>query len=677
MNFAELDWQQMLAALRQWNGLPVEARGTLVAIKPGTGTTRAQAGDAAVDALLAAGLLEKASLTGRRYAVPAGARQVHVLLRAMHRVRVLEAPGELPPAYVTEHFSAAQTSLLSGGVVTGYGWGSRDRDAALVSSVDWVQPVLSLRDADEARRWEQPRRAQGEESTLAVPWTLAALQRLIQRLALHPEGVPVAELDALLPDLGPAVRADAVRAGVRYLLIFPSMHGPGLEARIGLLPVIARRMGTPVSAPRPVQAAEVFDAPFRLADMTTVLVEAATEPIPVRGSDGRLYVRAQKALAVRLPGLPAWVAEVVLRQDRYGLDDDGDPVAAQRIAEAVRWLLAFKLAAIREKEERYRLAPTAAGSRWLAAGEGDRLKEILQTLRASPQRNPDGGYNTSSGLPFFPGYLGLSFPKEVDLRRALAEALLSLPAGAMVELGAFLVHQSRERNPFLARGMEKVRNRMVYGRATAREAWEASWARVLLEFVTERLVPFGGARLGRVDGGGEAFELTAAGRYLLGAADDFDYAPAPEGDVVVQPDFEIVFLAPAPRVEAELGRFAERTGAGVGALFRITRASVLRAAEQGLGADAVVGTLETVSRSGVPANVARQVRDWIGGTRRVTVRPAVLVECPDAETAGRVRSLGGADVKEITPTLLRLDAHGKTRAALIKKLRDKGIFVQD
>lgn len=130
-------------------------------------------------------------------------------------------------------------------------------------------------------------------------------------------------------------------------------------------------------------------------------------------------------------------------------------------------------------------------------------------------------------------------------------------------------------------------------------------------------------------------------------------------------------------MEAEPGRFAERTGAGVGALFRITRASVLRAAEQGLAADAVLGTLEQVARSGVPANVARQVRDWFGGTRRVSVQPAVLIECPDPKTAGRVRGLGGAQVREITPTVLRPDGSGKARAALVRKLHEKGIFVQE
>lgn len=200
---------------------------------------------------------------------------------------------------------------------------------------------------------------------------------------------------------------------------------------------------------------------------------------------------------------------------------------------------------------------------------------------------------------------------------------------------------------------------------------------LLQVFLGLRLFPFGAARLARTADGVPCVGLTPAGRYLLGATETFEYAPPPAGEVLVQPDFEIVFLAPAPRLEPEMARFAERIGAGVGALFRITRASAIRAAEQGLTSDQVVGSLEQVARGGVPANVARQLRDWMGSTRRVALRPAVLIECPDADTATRVRAAGGKQVEALTATVLRVKAQGKDRTALVKRLREKGIFVSD
>ncbi|HEX8242345.1 MAG TPA: helicase-associated domain-containing protein, partial [Longimicrobium sp.] len=256
-------------------------------------------------------------------------------------------------------------------------------------------------------------------------------------------------------------------------------------------------------------------------------------------------------------------------------------------------------------------------------------------------------------------------------------AFLSAPAGALLPFAEFAHYHAQENNPFLGPDGPRIRARSYWSNEPATvEAWEELWADLLLTFLARRLVPLGCAMLGRTQGGVIAFGLTDAGRYLLGGSDDFELAPEPGGgEVVVQPDFGIVFLAPAPRAEAELARIAERTGSGVGSLFRLTRASVLRAAEQGMSAAQLLGTLESVSRSGVPDNVARQVRDWMKAVRTIRIAPAVLVDCPDAETAGRVKSLAGAHATPVSPTLLRLDADAKTRTALVKRLREKGIFV--
>jgi hypothetical protein len=79
----------------------------------------------------------------------------------------------------------------------------------------------------------------------------------------------------------------------------------------------------------------------------------------------------------------------------------------------------------------------------------------------------------------------------------------------------------------------------------------------------------------------------------------------------------------------------------------------------------------------VPANVARQIRDWIGATRHVCLRPTELLECPDADTAMRVKAFGGDRVSAITRTVLRLDASPAATKALVKRIREKGIFVTE
>jgi hypothetical protein len=89
-----------------------------------------------------------------------------------------------------------------------------------------------------------------------------------------------------------------------------------------------------------------------------------------------------------------------------------------------------------------------------------------------------------------------------------------------------------------------------------------------------------------------------------------DRAPA-EGPLVVQPNFEIVFLAPAPGVEAELGRFCDRVGRGVGVLFRISRQSLQKAGAAGIDAGQVIALLARKSRSPLPSNVVHEIRGWM------------------------------------------------------------------
>jgi hypothetical protein len=76
-------------------------------------------------------------------------------------------------------------------------------------------------------------------------------------------------------------------------------------------------------------------------------------------------------------------------------------------------------------------------------------------------------------------------------------------------------------------------------------------------------------------------------------------------DASSRPCVKVGFLAPSPLSEAALARFAERKARGVGALFTITKKSILAAAGSGMKAPQVLETLQRVSAKPVPANVAR------------------------------------------------------------------------
>jgi hypothetical protein len=685
----DLDWGEVLRHLPRWEALSPEARLKLLKIKPGQGFHLSALGTGSGE-LGASGLLVAPTGRGMLHMLQPELRPLLIALRAADRLRPLHgAGGVLRQEYVQDQLDSFQSHRLAAPDRSYFDPRDRKGAADAASSVTWVRAFLAAESHAQAMKWEEARMTSGDRPRLVFPAVSAALRGLVQALAAHPRGVPLRSVTELVPDARPDTVAAALAAGLRYLLVFVSID-KNANAVAGLLPGVVARLSGSVSPPVAVQARETFMAPFRVGDMTAVLVEAATEPIAIRAADGSMYVRAQRAVAARLASIPSWVRQFTERGVTYAGDgDDDEPLddedgedaevagAIRRVDMAAHFASVLRLGAVKSEASRQRYEPTRAGRAWLALGEGERLREVLAALRKLPQRNP-AAYGGSGDLEFFGVSLGFQMQdRGIDARAALSAACLSLPPGALVPVVEFVRYHAREANPYLGPDGPRVRARPYWSSEPATlEAWEDTWASVLLTFLARRLVPLGCVVLGRMEDGAVAVGLTDAGRYLLGAADNFELAPeAGGGEVVVQPDFEIVFLAPAPRAEAELGRIAERTGSGVGALFRLTRASVLRAAEQGMTAAQLVKTLESVSRGGLPANVERQIKDWMKAVRTIRIAPAVLVDCPDAETAGRVASIGGAHVTAITSTLLRLSADAKTRAALVKRLREKGIFV--
>jgi hypothetical protein len=684
MKLAELDWREILATLPEWEALSPAARRAFVEVAPAPGVAASVLG-AAQPELVEAGMI---AAQGALWVAPPRFSALLQALRTMYELPVLDADElALTMAYVRENLTDDEARRITS---TSYSWVDYLRVAQQAWSVDWVEGFLAQPDLRAAARWEAGLVTKSQGTLLMHHGVFEALRALVRSLAGNPGGAPLREI---LPEADDDTRAAVLKAGFRYLLLFPTLRDQGPEAVVGLSPGAAFRLGPPPAAPEPVEPAESFDAPYLLADMTAVLVELSTAPIPLRG-DGAMYARAQTALASRLQPLPAWICAILnlagAADDDFDDDDDeadgGRPRAGPgpervaRAASAARALIGFGLATHGERGGKRQLSATSAGVRWLQLPEGERLGGVLGLFRGSGQRNPPGWYGSSADTEFFSHRLGFDLPKAagLDLRAATSAAFLSIPPGEVVPLEQLLRFQAIVANPFLAPGVRKLLQQRYSSTApTDREGWELLWTNLLLTFLTHRLFAFGGARLARTAEGVPCVGLTPAGRYLLGATDTFEYAPPPEGEVLVQPDFEIVFLAPAPRLEPEVARFTDRIGAGVGALFRITRASAIRAAEQGLAPDEVVGLLERISRGGVPANVARQLRDWMGSTRRVSMRPALLIECPDAETAARVRTAAAKHVEPITATVLRVKARGKERVALVKRLREKGIFVSE
>ncbi len=359
----------------------------------------------------------------------------------------------------------------------------------------------------------------------------------------------------------------------------------------------------------------------------------------------------------------------------------------------------MKLLRRKSGSESPRLEAAHQAPDWLAQSGKGRLKTILDRLRPPPASAAKPGraagdddyyddeeslgdfYEPNPQVSFLPFRLSVSGggnPNR-ELIDALAAAFGSPPEGQLWPLADFVAWRSQEHNPLVKWLGQGGSHSISCGYSSQRptlENLEALWARYLNEFLFRRLLPLGGARLGMHAEGQVSFALTAAGRYLLGLAGDFDYGlhNEPQRQVLVQPNFDVMFLTPSPLAEATLARIAQRQARGVGALFKITKKSILAAAGAGMTAQQTLGILTQISSKPLPANVAREIQGWFEQCRRVRVEPTVIIRCPDADTAARVATLAGPSASLITQTIVELrDTSAKTE--VVRKLHGVGIFV--
>ncbi len=499
------------------------------------------------------------------------------------------------------------------------------------------------------------------------------------------------------------------------------MRHVDMTPMINVWPKIPQRLHRPkAKAPESVKPDQTFHYAYLMEDMTMTLVSSSGEPLRIRGADLALFAKAQKQLESNLTPLPEWLMQI----DGCSPED--------RIQTAVEFLKGLRFLNVRGTPGKdFRLEPTTDGQDWLGMPSADRLKVLLDRLKADlPQKTfiddmPDDkeadedeiedmvrfardmhilsqlgdydGYDDDDDddddasfmsygyrhcLRFLPGTArwDLGSVRDLDIPAALADTFGSLTRKCFVEFSRFVQYHMRQNNPLVNRppGAKPIKlNEGWSWRKPSDEEVEDFWGRLLVDFFRYRLLPLGGAEVGvKDDDGAMCISLTDAGRYLLGLAKDFEYGQYEEqkGSIVVQPNFDVVFLSPAPLAEATIARFAERKGIGVGTLFKITKKSVFAAASCSISCEQVFDDLRNLCKTAIPANVTREIRDWYDQCGKVAIETAIIIRCPDTEVATRVLAVGGKKLTPISDTVVEL-ADRKFKSPLIKKLKEIGVFV--
>ncbi|MEP6833243.1 MAG: helicase-associated domain-containing protein [Gemmatimonas sp.] len=670
MKLFDVDWEGVLHELTRWNALSLQARRVLLDELKTNGYVQSDRFGASLNEIIASGI-PVYDAPRRRLILDERHRDLLKVLRAIGRHVMSDDAGSVwLMKYLEEHFSQNDINGL-----TAYpaAWrfvqANRTSLAQRVAFAGWTGDLLASQTDADLIAWAKQR---GEsEDTIDFTLTLRALKALSRQLLQSPTGIPLRDVLSLDHKTPVSVRASAVHSGLRTLVLFATMRASDLEPMIGLWPPAARELARPpLQPPAIVTPIEHFVLPVQMEDMTTLLAAVVSSPVRVRSADLNVFAKSRGEVESRLVLLPAWAERFFIGSQQT------------RVDEAARNLAAAGFARFDTGKLDPHLVSTKAGARWLALSPHDRLAELVDKMRKSKQVNPSGGYDAHESVGFFPyAFPYLHAPKSLRLREAITEAFLRAKTG-FITLNTFLDYEAVRHNPLMALLTSKESESQMYmnvhQHGDSRESYRYLWRNALDQFLAARLFALGGASVGRLADGVICFAINDVGRYVLGATDSFEYGAAATAEIVVQPNFDIVFLGVAPSVEATIARFAERVGVAPGLVFRITRAAVLRAAEGGMTAESILADLSNAGTKPVPKNVQREVAGWMSSVRRARLRLVELIECADSEAGERLMSVLGARVSQLTATVFELKAATSAeRAALLKRLKAGGVFLSE
>jgi len=573
MKLFPADWPGFLDELVRWGELSIEGRRAFLdGTAPGLSIDPA-AGGAPVAELRDAGFLEPSG-RGELLGVAEGSAALHQVLKSLQKFPLFESPGlAVLSAYLAEHYTPQERSQLDESLALLPN--DLPRIAGFVSSVEWLQAALERTPRSETAR------------VLLAFFTEQRDRISLRDLEEYFPGIPRDELCA------------GVRLGTQRCLFYLGLRRVDLEPLVGIWPAAARRLRrlSVVLAPEPVSVGQCFLHPFLVEDMTSLLVAARAAPISLRRGDEKPFARFIEEAGAMLLTLPDWLEALtgLSLESRIGLALQalrlfdllgpvaGGPGAAAHLTpgtEADAWM--------RRTIEERRDA--------VAAKLGMRLFDLLEEDWVSREES------------------------QAELLPWLEQAFSFVPVSTFIRFADFAEYQAAIGSPLaVSRAVPAPRGEESAAVSPSEEAMEELWKSFLGIFLGRCLLSLGGVEAGLTSDGKPGFRMTDVGRRLLRIPRDGlppsenECLPA-EDPLVVQPNYEIVFLSPSPGVEAELGRFCERIGREVGVLFRISRQSLQKAGAAGIRAEQVISLLARRSRSPLPSNVVHEIRGWMAPT---------------------------------------------------------------
>jgi hypothetical protein len=695
----ERDWSGFLARLDVWEALAPSSRRAMLAIKSGQNASPGSFGP------------DLPELLGREFLVrhPGGghvtlhddARPFSRAVRAMARHPIHPTPG--PQAcreYLRDHFDAEHLAQLCSVNLGERGGADPAEQLARVIPAQWrIDQFLSFMSA---QGFSQVYPMESEKYLTPDIQTLRDAQQIAAVLSTagHQRFSALSRTTAI--DRVGRLSA-AVGTLVCWALAFPGLDDAGLPV-IGLWPLRVRG-GAPSSAAGRAAAPTPREPP---SSRVTREGHHADEPlggvsteVPEQ-QDGRCYAAEDAAAVLRLTAagpvslkLDSWAVHAKhvpnLRSLMIPTPEwravDPTKLLVVRARRAMQTCINLKVGRVTADEgARFEALPGAA--EFLAKPPADRIAAVLGVYRhrrrLAHTRRGDRRSGSKGLSPFLPGYVVRAKFHDDDelIQSAFVAAMRDLPVTGWVDVAVWALERAQTDNPF-ARFSEYPRmleSPDAVARIRKGEALEL-WEEQVKDVVMDWLSWLGAVRLG-VRTCKHGCKHYLAGRtpvmaYLLHETEQVGPAPTQTpANVHVQPNFEVLFLSPGDAAESALSPFCERIGASVGAVFRITRQSVLAAAASGMTATQMHDALRSVCGREPPPNVEREIAGWVSACKRIGARRSLVLRCPDPETAVAVRRAAGNDAEVIGERIVEIKS-GKVGGDLRRKLVGMGLFVSE
>ncbi len=655
-------WEVFFANLSAWSQLSIAARKYFLKI---TGDLNLP--DRENNAVFRAEFQSCGFIEGDCLRLAPELRPLRRLMTSMHRHRVFNNSNFDLVEYCREHLTNADCITLCNS-----GWNPHWQTLRRMALDE--HRLKSFIDCEQIETWEAlPTSRAFHREACPMNDAMAAVIKQWLKRCLDGKAPLSFQTIAVEYAKNPELVSQALDAAIYYLLLFPALNNE-LEPVFGIIPEAGHNFNfTKPKFPDgiekiPAGASVVAETPYLLNDITLLLVHTTPDGLACK-TNGRIYKRQQDALAAELTSLPAYT---LFATDRHA-----------RVRSAIDWSLNLKLiersgSAIDNVE---RICITNSGRSWLTSSVGERLKAVLDTLLRSYRERL-----SRRTRPIYFGERHVAFASQSiheleifnndnDPQKIVAESLGKCGT-RWLPLDGFLNWQAEANNPFINIAANKARARFLIRDMTTSDK-KRRWRDYVASFFEDRFFPLGCACLCQDDQGKYWFRLTPAGVYLIGASNHFDYEePQSTGKILVQPNFEVVFTAANPAAESELARCAARVGTGaVGVVFHITRDAILNATDCGMKPEEIIAVLKKFSDKPLPANVATQINDWAASYRQVTIRPALLVSCPDKTTASLLQSMMRKKTSFINETTLEIE--GKTLPELKKLLKKNGFGLRE